>query len=488
MGALSGGAEPGPVGPPMPTAAESEPEHLGRDNPPYQWGATGLAMAGVALTVAGYMVGIRPMVPRSLGGWCLGAILVLFTGAFSFAMFRVIGRHERQLAVSHRLIRQQRDALEGLWEATALVNTTADLEIVLQKLAELARELLGARYAAVAVVSPADPVQLVSFVHAGMDAETVAGIGAQPTGRGLVGAVLRASRPIRLDQVSRHPDAVGFPPGHPPMESFLGIPLIFQGTAVGSLYLTEKPGGFTAEDEVLGELFARQAAVVVANAQLIQERERLATIAERERISADLHDGVLQNLYGITLGLDLLLDTPGALSADASASVRQSVETIGLTMTDIRLYIQSLAASSVDLKIVLADLVTRMGLADRVRFAFQDTDYLKLHPDVIHDLVLSAQEALSNAVRHGQADRIAVGWRGDGLQGTLTVTDNGTGFDPTRSAADRPHFGLANIERRMARWQGTIDVDSALGQGTTVTLCVPLDAAKTPSVPGRGSF
>lgn len=441
--------------------------------PGYRWGATLLAMAGVAATVAGYMVGLRPLVPAPDGAWLLGAILVVFTGAFSFAMFRVIGAHERQIAQSHVLIRQQRDTLEGLWEATALINTTPDLEIVLQKLADLARELLHARYAAVAVVSPADPLQLTAFVHSGMDAETVAGIGALPTGRGLVGAVLKSSGPIRLDHLSSHRAAVGFPPGHPPMESFLGIPLIFQGTAIGSLYLTEKPAGFTLEDEVLGELFARQAAVVVANAQLIQERERLATVAERERISADLHDGVLQNLYGITLGLDLLLDTPGALSDEAAQSVRQWVETLGLTMTDIRLYIQSLAASAVDFRIVLYDLVNRMGAAEMVRFDFRDPDYLKLDPDVIHDLVLSVQEAVSNAIRHGHAERITLSWQHVGSDGVVRVADNGAGFDPHNSTKGHPHFGLANMRRRMERWNGALEIVSTVGSGTTITLQVP---------------
>jgi signal transduction histidine kinase len=140
---------------------------------------------------------------------------------------------------------------------------------------EAAAELIGARYAAIAVLAP-DGRLVESFTTHGIDAERRALIGAPPRGHGILGLVIRESRPIRLPDLTRHPDSYGFPPHHPPMHSFLGVPIAGRRGVFGNLYLTEKLGGlFTEEDEYVAVLLASSIAAVVENARLHEESARL---------------------------------------------------------------------------------------------------------------------------------------------------------------------------------------------------------------------
>jgi signal transduction histidine kinase len=168
---------------------------------------------------------------------------------------------------------QQR--LERLVVTTSALIGEVSLEGVLQHVVEAAAELIGARYAAIAVLAP-DGRLVESFTTHGIDAERRALIGAPPRGHGILGLVIRESRPIRLPDLTRHPDSYGFPPHHPPMHSFLGVPIAGRRGVFGNLYLTEKLGGlFTEEDEYVAVLLASSIAAVVENARLHEESARL---------------------------------------------------------------------------------------------------------------------------------------------------------------------------------------------------------------------
>ena len=310
------------------------------------------------------------------------------------------------------------------------------------------------------------------FITSGMPDAERQQIGSLPTGQGLLGEVIRTKQVIRLDNIADHPASSGFPAHHPPMHSFLGLPLLYRGAVVGHLYLTNKPGGFTTQDEMLAELFARQAAMVISNARFYQDREAWATMAERERIGRELHDGVLQTLYGLTLSLEYVLDAETSLSQATQGELQRITETLSLTMTDIRMYIQSLGATSVDFKVALTDMLQRSGGLTDVQLDLRDTEYLSLKPEVIHDLVLSVQEAVSNARRHGAADSIRVGWDSTDFEYQLWIEDDGQGFDDAGEWGGQ-HFGLMNMRRRMERWQGTMDISSRKGQGTVVMFRLP---------------
>ena len=165
--------------------------------------------------------------------------------------------------------------LRSLLDAIAAVTGELSLDALLQRLVEVAAELTGARYGALGVIDRSGS-QLERFLTTGIDAETHAAIGDLPRGRGILGVLIRDATPLRLRDLTQDPRAVGFPPNHPPMQTFLGVPILLRGVSYGNLYLTEKAGGddFTDEDEELVGLLAGQAAVAVENARLYEASVR----------------------------------------------------------------------------------------------------------------------------------------------------------------------------------------------------------------------
>ena len=167
------------------------------------------------------------------------------------------------------------DRFRLLVDAGIALSSELSLDVVLLRLIETAARLTGARYAALGVVDPSGQA-LERFVTTGVDGETRAAIGAEPVGRGILGVVISEPRPLRLRSISDDPRSVGFPPDHPPMTTFLGVPVLLRGVVYGNLYLTEKADGaeFTDEDEELTRLLAAQAAVAVENARLHESSSR----------------------------------------------------------------------------------------------------------------------------------------------------------------------------------------------------------------------
>ncbi|MGH7498026.1 MAG: ATP-binding protein [Gemmatimonadales bacterium] len=160
--------------------------------------------------------------------------------------------------------------------ATSALITEVSLEGVLDRVVRVAAEVIGAQYAAIGVLAP-DGRLLESFTTHGIDAEQRALIGEPPKGHGILGLVIRETRPIRLPDLTKHPDSYGFPPHHPPMNSFLGVPIIGRRGVFGNLYLTEKLGAatFGEEDEYIAVLLAAITAAAVENARLHEESARL---------------------------------------------------------------------------------------------------------------------------------------------------------------------------------------------------------------------
>ncbi len=168
-------------------------------------------------------------------------------------------------------VRPSENRLRALVEAGVALTSELSLDALLQRLVEAAAELTGARYAALGVIDRTGS-ELERFLTTGMDAETHAAIGELPRGRGILGVLIRDDAPLRLHSLGEDPRAVGFPANHPPMSTFLGVPIHLRGVAYGNLYLTEKAGGgdFSEEDEELVGLLAGQAAVAIENARLYE--------------------------------------------------------------------------------------------------------------------------------------------------------------------------------------------------------------------------
>ena len=173
------------------------------------------------------------------------------------------------------MVEATNDRTRALVEAGIALASELSLDAVLQKLVDTAAELTGARYAALGVIDPGGR-RLERFVTTGVDEATIERIGDLPAGHGILGLLIRDAHPLRLHDLREDPHSVGFPPHHPEMTTFLGMPILLRGTAYGNLYLTEKEGGadFTAEDEELTGLLAAQAAVAIENARLYESATR----------------------------------------------------------------------------------------------------------------------------------------------------------------------------------------------------------------------
>ncbi|MYS85183.1 GAF domain-containing protein, partial [Streptomyces sp. SID5474] len=179
-----------------------------------------------------------------------------------------------ELQAHVEVVRSTRDRVSGPLEAVLSVGGDLDLEIVLRRIVESATTLVDAEYGALGVIG--DEERLARFLTVGLNEETIARIGPYPTGRGILGLIIRDPHPLRLHDLSEHPDSFGFPPGHPPMNTFMGVPIRIRDTVFGNLYLTEKRGGadFDEDDEAVLRTLAAAAGVAIDNARLYDDARR----------------------------------------------------------------------------------------------------------------------------------------------------------------------------------------------------------------------
>jgi signal transduction histidine kinase len=369
-------------------------------------------------------------------------------------------------------------ALAAVDDAARAIASLSAVDDVLQLIVARVRTLVDAEYAALGIVGIDGRIE--RFITEGIDPHTRALIGPPPHGRGLLGLIIREGRSYRIPSIADHPDSSGFPPNHPPMTSFLGVPVAARGVSIGNLYLTDKHGApeFSATDQRLVELFARHAGIAIDNARLHAQASRLAIAEERDRIGRDLHDGIIQSLYAVALSLEDVPDLMGESPGEANARVDGAIESINLAIRDIRNFIYGLRPEAVDGTQVVAGLA---ALAEEVRHGGLVDVETELEADADPGLDESAggeilnlvREALSNAVRHGRAARILLSLtRLDGVP-TLVVTDDGVGFDVSRDPGPG-HHGLANMAARAAAVGGRFEVRSTPGAGTRVIVELPM--------------
>ena len=192
--------------------------------------------------------------------------------------------------------------LRRLVDAVMAVASGLELSAVLHRIVEAATELADARFGALGVLD-AERRHLAEFITVGIDVSTEERIGRRPDGHGLLGALIQDPRPIRVPDVGEHPDRAGFPDGHPPMTSFLGVPLYVRGEVFGNLYLTDKRSAetFSDIDEELVESLAAAAAIAIDNARLHERSRRLSVAAEQERIAQHLRGSVVERLTALQL-------------------------------------------------------------------------------------------------------------------------------------------------------------------------------------------
>lgn len=371
--------------------------------------------------------------------------------------------------------------LRRLMAAMLLLEANLDLPALLRRLVEEACSLSGARYGALGVLN-AERTALAEFVTAGLDPDDERRIGPRPTGRGVLGLLVSDPRPLRLADITAHPDSYGFPPGHPPMTSFLGVPVKVREAVYGNLYLTDKVGWteFTEDDEVMVEALAASAGIAIENAQLHQRVQELAVIDDRDRIARDLHDAVIQRLFAV--GLSLQGMTRSASGAGVAERLDKAVADIDDTIRQIRSTIFELTSTShrKSLRAEVLELVRELDAVTgfEVRVSFDGPLDTAVGDEVAQHLLATVREAVTNVARHAQATEAAVWVAVSDGRLTLRVVDNGVGVGERAAegteATDEGGMGLANVRRRSEKLKGEFSIEAADGGGTALTWRVPI--------------
>ena len=229
-------------------------------------------------------------------------------------------------------VREAHERLSGLLGAVVAVSSELDLAAVLQRIITTACSLVGARYGALGVLSP-ERDQLVQFITHGLDDETRARIGDIPHGHGVLGLLIKEPKALRLHEISEHPKSVGFPPNHPPMHSFLGVPLLVRDEVFGNLYLSDKESGedFSSADEEVVTALAAAAGVAVENARLYeQSRNREAWLRAAAECTRTLtsepqvrtgYDQVVSSAHTASAAPVVVLMRPAEPELDPSGSL-----------------------------------------------------------------------------------------------------------------------------------------------------------------------
>ena len=396
-----------------------------------------------------------------------------------------------------------RDRFERLLAAGVAIFSHHELDQVLQVVVNAAREVVGARYAALGVLGP-DHTSLVQFVTSGLDDAARQRIGDLPRGHGLLGHVIREAKPIRTADLNRHPQRYGFPPHHPPMKSFLGVPVKGRGAVFGNLYLTEKIGAdeFDDEDEAIAILLASQAAVAVENARLHGESEQLVGQVRTMQRQRDLFFAMMNHelrnaLTGVFGWAERLVRKRSPESAEQAA--REVYEAADHTIILLNNFLDLMRLDAGKVRPVMLDVEVRVAveraLAKSEPAATAKT--LKLILDGHHnsrvvrtDPVRLEQillNLLSNAIRHS-AEGAEVQTIAGEVPGyvTFAVIDHGPGvpaelrdriFEPFERFD--PHSGLGTglglpVSRRLAEaLGGTLTVEETAGGGATFILKIP---------------
>ena len=367
-------------------------------------------------------------------------------------------------------------SLRQLLDAVQSVASDLDLPSMLRRITQSAVDLVDARYGALGVLDESK-TRLGQFITIGIDDEGRHAIGHLPTGHGILGLLISDAKPLRLPDLSEHPASSGFPPNHPPMTSFLGVPIRVRDEVFGNLYLTDKVSGevFTDIDEELVVGLAGAAGVAIENARLSERVRTLALTEDRERIARDLHDTVIQRLFATGMSLQSTGRLVRTDTTAAIARIEQAVDDLDVTIKDIRTAIfgleqhaSAVAGLRTEILAVARDAVAALGFEPRVMLD-GPIDSTVPH-DVGEEVIATLREALSNVARHAQATAVDVEVAAtDDL--VVRVCDNGRGMALASGSTGR---GLRNMADRAARLGGSFAAADAPTAGTIVVWRVPL--------------
>lgn len=365
--------------------------------------------------------------------------------------------------------------LRRVLEAVLLLEADLDLPTLLRHIVGEARSMTNARYGALGVLNE-DGNALSEFITVGLESDEEGRIGARPTGRGVLGLLISEPKPKRLTLLSSDPTSFGFPPNHPPMTSFLGVPIKVRDEVYGNLYLTDKVGWseFTSDDEALIGALAVAAGIAIQNARLHSRAQVAAVYEERDRLARDLHDTVIQRLFAIGLSLQSLAGNPSA--SGISDRLKGTISDVDETIRQVRTSIFELGSEGLNRGVrenvltLLEELKPVVGFG--VSASFEGPVDTAVPDIVCEHLLATIREAITNIGRHAQATQAAIALGVSDGQCQLRVIDDGRGI--AHSQSETGGLGLGNLRRRAEKLHGTFAIESPKEGGTILTWRVPI--------------
>ena len=420
-----------------------------------------------------------------------------------------------RLAEQAELARHERQQ-QGLVEAGKALSSERTLDGVLERIVEQAMRLTGASYGALGVLDD-DAVELARFVTVGIDEATREKIGELPRGRGILGVLIEDPRPLRMTRLQDHERSVGFPPHHPPMSSFLGVPIVTSGAVAGRIYLTEKVGGvpFTHDDERIAQTLASQAAIAIDNAALNERLQQTAAALEeasrhKSAFLANMSHELRSPLNTIIGYARLLQEDPREMDEEQLedlAIVRGSGEHLLALITDL-LDLQTIEAGRVTLVLdderlqpILEGVVAgvRPTVPAGVELVLDTSDLtddsLRCDTTRIRQVLLNL---VGNALKFTSEGEVRLVARDDETGVRISVADTGPGipaedqarifesfYQSTQALGRTPNpregagLGLAITKLLVELHGGSIGLTSRVGHGTQVTLRLPRSGPTT---------
>lgn len=367
-------------------------------------------------------------------------------------------------------------SLNQLLDAVLAVSSGLELPALLRRIAAAATELVDARYGALGVLDETG-TRLAQFITVGVDDETVGQIGGLPEGHGILGLLIVRAEPLRLPDLREHPDSYGFPPNHPPMRSFLGVPLRVRDQVFGNLYLTEKTTAevFSDVDEELVVALAGAAGVAIENARLHSRVAELVLVEDRERIARDLHDTVIQRLFATGLALQGSVPLVQRDPSRAVERIESAVDDLDLTVKHIRTAIFGLettraAGSGLRDEVLALSREAEEVLGFEPRVLFDGPIDTAVSNDLAAEVLAAAQEAVSNVARHAGATRVELELVVQDGTVRLSVIDDGSGPGDRNG---RGH-GLNNLASRAEAHGGGFELRAGERGGSVAEWWVPL--------------
>ena len=367
-------------------------------------------------------------------------------------------------------------SLRQLLDAVLTVASDLDLLGMLQRITQAAVDLVDARYGALGVLDESK-TRLGDFITIGIDDAQRRAIGDLPEGHGILGLLIADAKPLRLPDLTEHPDSYGFPPHHPPMRSFLGVPIRVRDEVFGNLYLTDKTSAevFSDVDEELVVGLAGAAGVAIENARLSQRVKDVALIEDRERIARDLHDTVIQRLFATGMSLQSTTRLVRSDPDEVARRIDRAVDDLDVTIKEIRTAIFALEqrrAAAAGLRAALLETAREAApaLGFEPRLVLDGPLDTVVPPAIAEALVATLREALSNVARHAGATSVDVEVHVDG-HALLRVRDDGVGLD---TAKETTGHGLHNMAIRARGLGGTFETLPGPPSGTVLVWQVPL--------------